>query len=276
VSSQLDPDFISGYIAGEVESGCYSQGFYPSKLEQLIGPFHTSPIGLVPKLNSNKFRMIQDLSFPRNDPHSPSVNSNINSNEFPTIWGMFNSMAKLILSLPDGCLAAMFNISAAYHITPVNPSQQSSLCVFWNGKVYVDRAIMFGLSSSARVFGSIANMLVAIYQVAGFGPLRKWVDDFFVIRLLHHSWTEQEFISLTVDIGVPWSLEKLRPLALTQRCIGFDWDLVSRSVSLLVDRLVAVRQHLSVWQHQSSCFSAKEAASLHGKLIHISCIFPLI
>ena len=98
-------------------------------------------------------------------------------------------------------------------MTPVDPKQQNSLCIFWEGKVYVDRAVMFKLSSSAGVFGLITDMLVAIYQVAGFGPLTKWVDNLFVIWLPHHSWTEQEFLSLMADIGVPWSLVKLRSLA---------------------------------------------------------------
>lgn len=192
------------------------------------------------------------------------------------MWGTFDSTAELILSLPHGCLAATFDISAAYRITPVRPNQQSSLCVFWDGMVHVDRAVMFGLSSSAGVFGSVADMLVAIYLAAGFGPLRKWVDDFFVVRLPQHSWTEQDFILLMAEIGVPWSLAKLRPLASVQRYIGFDWDLVSRSVSLPADKLSAIQQHLSAWLSDSSRFTANEAASLHGKLVHISCIFPLI
>jgi hypothetical protein len=125
--------------------------------------------------------MIQDLSFLRNDPKFSSVNSNINSDDFPTMWGTFNSTAKLILSLPEGCLVVTFDISAAYQMTPVDPRQQNALCIFWDGKVYVDRAVMFGLSSSAGVFGSIADMLVAIYRAAGFGPLTKWVDNFFVV-----------------------------------------------------------------------------------------------
>ena len=169
------------YVAREVASGCYSQGFLSRKLEQLIGPFYTLPISLVPKPSSNKFRMIQDLSFLWNDPRFSSVNSDINFDDFPTMWGTFNSTAKLILSLPDGCLAVTFNISTTYQMTLVDPKQQILLCIFWEGKVYVDRAVMFGLSSSAGVFGSIADMLVAIYWVAGFGPLTKWVDDFFVI-----------------------------------------------------------------------------------------------
>jgi hypothetical protein len=242
----------------------------------LIGPFRTSPIGLVPKPNSNKFRMIQDLSFPRNHSDLQSVNAEIDAANFPTAWGTFDDTAKLILSLPKGCLAATFDISAAYRITPVTPSQQNSLCVWWNGQVWVDRMVMFGLASSAGVFGAIADMLVAIYKAAGFWPVLKWVDDFLVIRLPGQTWSELDFINLTADVGVPWSLEKLRPLASVQRYIGFDWDLEAKSVSLPSHKLDMLREKLCQWLVPKAHFKAKEAASLHGKLVHVSCIFPLI
>jgi hypothetical protein len=93
----------------------------------------------------------------------------MNSNDFPTSWGTFDSTAELILSLPTGCIAATFNISAAYHITPVHPNQQHALCIFWNSMVYADRALMFSLSSSTSIFGAIADMLVAIYGAPNFG-----------------------------------------------------------------------------------------------------------
>ncbi|KAJ7713418.1 hypothetical protein B0H16DRAFT_1274192, partial [Mycena metata] len=50
------------------------------------------------------------------------------------------STAQLILSLPPGCQAATFDISAAYRLTPIRPEQQNSLCLRWEGLVYVDRA----------------------------------------------------------------------------------------------------------------------------------------
>jgi len=53
--------------------------------------------------------------------------------------------------------------------------------VSWDGKIYNDRALAFGMTSSTGVFGSIADMLVALYCVAGFGPIKKWVDDCFAI-----------------------------------------------------------------------------------------------
>lgn len=263
-------------MESEQAAGRYSQPYTPSELEALIGPFRTSPIGLTPKPNSSKFRLIQDLSFPRNHPTIQSVNAGISSDDFPTAWGTFETTAALILSLPQGCQAATFDISAAYRLTPVRPDQQNALCLFWDGKVRVDRAVMFGLTSSAGVFGCVADMLIDIYITAGFGPLTKWVDDFFVIRLPECSWTESDFIDLTAAIGIPWSMEKLRPLSHIQRYIGFDWNLVTKTVSVPPEKASRIQALLHHWVLETTKVTEHEAASLHGKLVHISCIYPLI
>lgn len=275
-SSRLDTSFISSYILGERTARRYSEPFEPAELKALIGPFCMSPLGLVPKPHTGSFRMIQDMSFPWNNPGLLSVNAEVSSDDFPTIWGDFDSTSQLILTLPDGCQAATFDISAAYRLTPIRPQQQNSLCVYWEGKVYVDRALMFGLTSSAGVFGSIADMLVAIYEQAGFGPICKWVDDFFVVLLPGASWTELEFISLTAAFGVPWSHAKTRPLASVQRFIGFDWDLVNRTVALPPEKLRRMRDLVCKWQQTGLLYCKREAESLHGKLVHVSCILPLI
>jgi len=132
---------------------------------------------------------------------------------------------------------------------------------------------MFGLSSSAGVFRSVADMVVAIYQRAGFGPIKKWVDDFFVVRLPDHSWTEQDFVRLTVHIGVPWSPQKIHPLASCQRYIGFDWDLAAKSVALPSEKLSKLLATLSLWLSPNARHTRKEAQSLQGRLVHASCIF---
>ncbi|EKM74593.1 hypothetical protein AGABI1DRAFT_95523 [Agaricus bisporus var. burnettii JB137-S8] len=79
------------------------------------------------------------------------------------------------------------------------------------------------MASSAGVFGAVADMLVALYNAAGFRPISKWVDDFLVVRLPGQSWTKEEFIGLTANLGVPWNEAKLRKFAKMQRYIGFDW-----------------------------------------------------
>jgi hypothetical protein len=163
-----------------------------------------------------------------------------------------------------------------YRITPTWPADQNALCVFWRGKIYVDRAVAFGLTSSAGVFGSVADMLVTIYVATGFGPIKKWVDDFLVIRLPGQSWSEDDFIALTAALGVPWSRSKTRPLAVVQRYIGFDWDVQGKTVALPKDKLAKVLDLVKLWSTDGARFRAHEAAQLQGKLVHVATIFPLV
>ena len=275
-SSSLDMNFISSYIKSEVGAGRYAGPFTQAGLEALIGSFCTSPLGLVPK-GSSSFRLIQDLSFPRDPSSVASINSQINSNDFPTAWGTFDITSSLILSLPEGCMAATFDISAAYRITPVRPDQQWALVVHWKDDFFVDRALPFGLASSAGIFGWVADLLVDLYVHSGqFGPLVKWVDDFFAVRLPHQSWTETDFTSHTAMFGVPWSLKKLRALNVIQWYIGFDWDLTTKSVSLPEEKKNSILTLITLWLASNGRFTVKDAQSLHGKLVFIASIFYLI
>lgn len=275
-STELDSNFIDNYVAQECASGRYSRGFSPDELEAVIGPFRTSPLGLVPKAGSAKFRLIQDMSFPRHSDTTASVNEGVCSDDFPTAWGTFDEAVKMLLSLPDGAEAATFDIRAAYRVTPIRPDQQNALCLIWRGKVYIDRAVMFGLASSAGVFGAVADMIVAISLAHGFGPMCKWVDDFLVIRLPGQRWTEADFVQTTGMLGVPWAPEKTRPFAFRQRYLGFIWDLAQRTVELPQDKLDEIKAMLDLWTTSKDTFTARDCARLHGKLAHISSIFPLI
>ena len=104
----------------------------------------------------------------------------------------------------------------------------------------------------------------------------KWVDDFLVIWLPGQTWTEEDFTSLTKNIGVPWSHAKTRPFASVQQYIGFDWNLASKSVTLLAEKLKSIPHLVSCWCMGEATFSAPKAVSLHGKLVHVSSIFTLI
>lgn len=161
-------------------------------------------------------------------------------------------------------------------MTPIRPDQQHLFCLFWEGLVYLDRAVCFGMSSSAGIFGAVADMLVAIYRASGFPTLLKWVDNFFAIRLPGEHWSEDDVVKVSASLGVPWAHEKMRPFASRQRYIGFDWDLGKKTVSLPFKKLESITSLVKMWCLPRAKFSAHDAAHLHGKLVHISCILPLI
>jgi hypothetical protein len=81
-SALTHPQAILSYIHTELSLGRYTGPFSWSKLEQSIGPFRTSPLGVIPKPGTNNFRLVQDFSYPRNDPLLPSLNLEINPDDF--------------------------------------------------------------------------------------------------------------------------------------------------------------------------------------------------
>lgn len=94
----------------------YIGPFTRQELESIIGPFQTSPLSLVPKPHKpHVFRLVQNYSFPyKPQGDYRSINSQIDSDDFPCTWGTFNAMVQLILHLPPGSQGAVRDVSEAY------------------------------------------------------------------------------------------------------------------------------------------------------------------
>jgi len=113
-SSNASPDFIDKYILKERSESRYSGPYSRSRLEHLIGPFRSSPLGLVPKASDPQYRLVQDLSYLRNDPLISSVNSDINADDFPCEWGTFAEVFLLVIDTPPRTEAATLDVDAAF------------------------------------------------------------------------------------------------------------------------------------------------------------------
>jgi hypothetical protein len=143
-SSLAHPPAVWSHIRNELSHGRYTGPFSQSKLESLIGPFRTSPLGLVPKAGSpNEFRLVQDLSYPRNDPERCSVNSEINIEDFRCDWGTFQRIASIVMDAPPFAEAATLDVDAAFRRCPILPSQQRNFIVMWENTFYIDHNAPF-------------------------------------------------------------------------------------------------------------------------------------
>ena len=87
------PQAIKSYINTELSNGRYTGPFSPSRLELLIGPFHTSLLGVVSKPAPGEFRLVQDFSYPCNDALRPSLNSEIDTSKLSCDWGSFQDVS---------------------------------------------------------------------------------------------------------------------------------------------------------------------------------------
>ena len=127
------PDHVLSHINTKLSWQCYSGPFSRSRLESLIGPFCTSPLGTVLKSELPDERcIVQDLSFPRNDLSRHSVNDHININDFRCDWGTFNDVKNIVLDAPIGTEAATLNVDSAFRCCPIVPSQQPNFIIHWN------------------------------------------------------------------------------------------------------------------------------------------------
>ena len=163
----------------EFQSQHYIGPFNKSELQALIEPFQSSPLSLVPKPNSSKFCLIQNLSYPLTPHPIPSINSFINSQDFPCTFGTFFNVCFIINNLPSGSQASTRDVADAYRTIPLHYSQWPGLVMKLQDNVFaLNTQNSFGLASTSGVWGHVANMFADFFRSQGFGPITKWVDDF--------------------------------------------------------------------------------------------------
>ena len=174
-------------VDNEFAAGRYVGPFSRDQLELALGPFQTSPMSLVPKTSKpGKFRAVHNFSFP----HEPtvkvtSINSSIDSDDFPCTWGTFATAALIIARLPPGSQASVRDVAEAYRTIPAKPAQWPGLVIRLQAEdqFAVNLCNSFGLTSAGGVYGMVADAGADIFRGQGMGPLAKWVDDHIFFRI---------------------------------------------------------------------------------------------
>jgi hypothetical protein len=275
------PDHVLSHIHNELSLRRYSGPFSRSRLEHLIGPFRTSPLGTVPKsFGSSDRRIVQDLSFPRNDPTRSSVNDQIDIENFRCDWGTFNEIRIIVMEAPVGTEAATLDVDAAFRCCPIHPSQQQNFVVHWNGSYFVDHSAPFGATSAGGVFGRVADAKSAILEAKEIGPSKNWVDDFVFFRYplrLHpcptFSYSLTDIYALAKRLGWPWKEAKTRPFSFEFKYLGFIWNLTTKTVQIPEQKKFRYLEKLLPWK-EGSKFLKKDVESVLGTLVHCSLALP--
>lgn len=278
--SALDnPSAIASHIRTELINKRYTGPFNPDRLQQLIGFFQTSPLGVIPK-SGNRFRIIQDMSFPRDATPVPSINSQIHSSDFRCEWSTFSQCFLLVARAPRGAQAAVFDVDSAYRDLPVSPLDQPYACVQFQGSIFIDHCLAFGCTSSSGIFGRPADAIVALYKSKAVDDILKWVDDFVFFRYpvspnppFKYHYNESLIWSVAKELGWPWSIPKHQPFASSFTYLGFLWDLDARTVQLPSAKklkYIARLQPLLV----SKSSNLRDAQKLLGTLNHCAVLLP--
>ncbi len=151
-------------------------------LGRMLGPFLPliSPrrrFGVIPKgHNTGKWRLITDLSFPRGQ----SVNDGIDSSHTLYTYMTVDKVTAIVTSL-SGALLAKVDIESAYCLLPVHPDDRLLQAVAWQGSVYVDPLLPFGMCSACTILNALADAIAWHLQRCGIPIVHHYLDDFIIV-----------------------------------------------------------------------------------------------
>ena len=159
-----------------------------SELENkaVIGPFDQSPFGndtflsplnSVPKKDTDKRRLILDLSFPKNN----SINLGIDKDTYLNIeqkltLPSIDALAEKVMQLGSGCKVFKIDLWRGYRQFFVDPGSVNWLGYFFNNKFMFDCTLSMGSKSSARCCQMATSAVVYIHTQAGFFAI-NYLDD---------------------------------------------------------------------------------------------------
>ena len=107
--------------------------------------------------------MIVDLSAPDGSSMNNRVSSEFCSLDYVTI----DDAAKMIAQKGNGSLLAKVDIKHAYQNIPIHPDDRWLFGMVWEGVLFVDTALPFGLRSAPKLFNAVADAVEWILRQAG-------------------------------------------------------------------------------------------------------------
>ena len=138
-----------------------------------------------------------------------------------------------ILRLGKGTQLVKVDLRQAYRQIPVQPEDHYLLGLSWEGSVYVDRALPFGLRSAPKIFTAVANMIAWAFHMAGIQDQIHYLDDFLFLSLLASAPNLlQSALAMLEYLGVPVAREKVEGPACQVTFLGVVIDTVALELRL--------------------------------------------
>ena len=267
LASISNPNIISAHIASEL-----AKGRLVGPVEEVLLPgIQVSPIGLVPKGHmTGRWRVIVHLSAPRNF----SVNDGISEELCSLSYASLDDAVDLIRRLGPGTQLVKMDLKEAYRIVPVHPDDQHLLGISWNGQVYIDRALPFGLRSAPKIFTAIADALAWSLHAGGIRFVLHYLDDFLFIgapNSLEATHAAQLATITFADLGVPVAVHKTEGPSSCVTFLGIQVDTDKGQLRLPWEKLQRVRDKVRPWLRRES-HTRKDLESLLGHLSHAAMV----
>lgn len=236
--------------------------------------FNISPLMSRPKGDSNKRRIIVDLSYPPGANVNDFVYKNVlfgspRVDTLPTV----PQAVEVIRDYRFDVVIATLDIERAYRNIPSCPLDLPLLGICVDGDYYVDAAMPFGSRNSSCYMQLVADYMVRALELRGIRS-HMYLDDMIVYLEPGQDYHARllEIIRLYRALGLPVAFSKLQSPA--KVFLGVKIDIEERSLSIphakVAQFLIFVQ-----WLLTQESVDTKTIQSLIGKINHIAqCVHP--
>ena len=100
------------------------------------------------------------------------------------------------------------NIAHAYRNVPVHPDDRHLLGMLWDGSLYVNTVLLFGLRSTPKIFSAISDSLEWILRQRSIQLVVHYLDDFVTIGAPNASESKSFSLYTCEKLGLPLAIEK--------------------------------------------------------------------
>ena len=256
LESEVDKKVKNELLKGRIEGP-----FSSSPLNNL----KISPLAIIPKRQQNSFRLIHDLSFPRGN----SVNSHIPTEFSKVTYETLDHIVALVQKFGKDSLISKVDIEDAFRIMPIHPKDYNLLGFMFREKIYYDKCLPMGCSTSCQTFEKFSQaiqwLLQNHFKIAGISHI---LDDFIFVGPANSSFCQyglDTFLTLAKDINIPVKAEKT--VLPTTCCIvhGVIIDTNSLELRLPLEKLERLRCALDLIKNKRTV-KLKDLQSVLGLL----------
>ena len=268
------PTIIDEYIINEINHG---STLGPFKLPPFTKRIGILPLSTRPKRNSNKRRVIMDLSFPLGH----SVNDGISKfhycgQEICLTYPTIDTLARRIVELGGQEEVRIWkkDMVRAFRQIPLCPMDYSLIGFRWRNLLFFDKVVPMGLRLAAYICQRVTSAIVNAHRQLGYWSI-NYLDDFGGAEKYQDAWASYNlFWKILNAIGVQEAEEKSVPPTTHMEFLGNTVDTVKQTLEVSEDRKDELMYILNEWTSKE-WFTKKELQSLIGKLSFVTnCVRP--
>ena len=280
-STNAPSSFQYGAQVSDAICKMITEGFVMGPLEENELPFSENRFsGVMCKLKpNNTARVILNLS--KGCPHS--VNSGIDSSEFPTLMSSTTEFLRVLHRCGLGAEITKNDWAAAYKQIKMNPDQVWQQGFRWLGKVFYELCLVFGAVSAAGIFDRLAKLVLHLARVRAGMPARSVIQHLDDVCSASPAGSGRAhrfynaYSDVCEEIGVKLASDedpdKAFPpctegivLGVCYDTVEWVWYLREDKLSIILNRIEEAMEHEELTQ--------RAVQSLNGKLLDIRVLVP--